>query len=128
MLANLTPYLQEIDGFICSPHEIKVVRKIAGKNFIIVTPGIRPVNFDIPLASTKIHGITNEIANQEGIDIQNVLHQFNQALESYYKLKRQYEDQIQKEISKLRTNTNLTTKEKRDKFFLYALFDARVCT
>ena len=35
----------KIDGFICSPHEIKVVRKIAGKNFIIVTPGIRPKNY-----------------------------------------------------------------------------------
>ena len=41
---------------------------------------IRPVNFEIPLASTKIHGITNEIANQEGIDVQEVLKKFNKAL------------------------------------------------
>ena len=30
-----------LDGVICSPKEIKVIRKATGKNFIIVTPGIR---------------------------------------------------------------------------------------
>ena len=34
-----------LDGAVCSPHEIKHVRKIAGKNFIIVVPGIRPDNY-----------------------------------------------------------------------------------
>ena len=34
-----------LDGAVCSPHEIKRVRKIAGKNFIIVVPGIRPDNY-----------------------------------------------------------------------------------
>ena len=30
-----------LDGVVCSPKEIKVLRKATGKNFIIVTPGIR---------------------------------------------------------------------------------------
>ena len=30
-----------LDGIVCSPKEIKVIRKATGKNFIIVTPGIR---------------------------------------------------------------------------------------
>ena len=30
-----------LDGVICSPKEIKYIRKEVGKNFIIVTPGIR---------------------------------------------------------------------------------------
>ena len=35
----------KLDGIVCSPHEIKRVRKIAGNNFIIVVPGIRPDNY-----------------------------------------------------------------------------------
>tara|TARA_B100000886_G_scaffold338692_1_gene302144 strand:+ start:619 stop:1302 length:684 start_codon:yes stop_codon:yes gene_type:complete len=31
----------KLDGIVCSPKEIKYVRKVVGKNFIIVTPGIR---------------------------------------------------------------------------------------
>ena len=30
-----------LDGVVCSPREIKAIRKEIGKNFIIVTPGIR---------------------------------------------------------------------------------------
>ena len=30
-----------LDGVVCSPKEIKVIRKATGTNFIIVTPGIR---------------------------------------------------------------------------------------
>ncbi len=30
-----------LDGVVCSPKEIKFIRKTVGKNFIIVTPGIR---------------------------------------------------------------------------------------
>ena len=33
-----------LDGVVCSPKEIKVIRKETGKNFLIVTPGIRLVN------------------------------------------------------------------------------------
>ncbi len=31
----------KLDGIVCSPREIKLVRKEVGKNFLIVTPGIR---------------------------------------------------------------------------------------
>ena len=31
----------ELDGVVCSPKEIKHIRKEVGKNFIIITPGIR---------------------------------------------------------------------------------------
>ena len=31
-----------LDGVVCSPKEIKTVKKIAGKKLLIVTPGIRP--------------------------------------------------------------------------------------
>ena len=31
----------KLDGIVCSPKEIKYIRKEVGKNFIIVTPGIR---------------------------------------------------------------------------------------
>ncbi len=31
----------KLDGVVCSPQEIKHIRKVVGKNFIIVTPGIR---------------------------------------------------------------------------------------
>tara|TARA_B100000214_G_scaffold238853_1_gene174695 strand:- start:134 stop:580 length:447 start_codon:yes stop_codon:yes gene_type:complete len=30
-----------LDGVVCSPKELKYIRKEVGKNFIIVTPGIR---------------------------------------------------------------------------------------
>ena len=33
-----------LDGVVCSPQEIKYIRKEVGKNFIIVTPGIRMSN------------------------------------------------------------------------------------
>ena len=33
-----------LDGVVCSPKEIKYIRKEVGKNFIIVTPGIRITN------------------------------------------------------------------------------------
>jgi len=35
----------KIDGIICSPHEIKTIKKISGNNLLIVTPGIRPSSF-----------------------------------------------------------------------------------
>ena len=35
----------KLDGIVCSPHEIKLVKKLSSDNFIIVTPGIRPINY-----------------------------------------------------------------------------------
>jgi orotidine-5'-phosphate decarboxylase len=34
-----------LDGVVCSPYEAEAVRKECGKDFIIVTPGIRPKNY-----------------------------------------------------------------------------------
>ena len=34
-----------VDGIVCSPLEIKMVRKIVGKKFLIVVPGIRPKGY-----------------------------------------------------------------------------------
>ena len=41
---------------------------------------------------------------------------FNEALSTFYKLKKQYKDQSDKFISKVRVNSNLTAKEKHDAF------------
>ncbi|MCX5708695.1 MAG: orotidine-5'-phosphate decarboxylase [Candidatus Omnitrophica bacterium] len=35
-----------LDGVVCSVQEAAVVRKVCGKNFVIVTPGIRPKGSD----------------------------------------------------------------------------------
>jgi orotidine-5'-phosphate decarboxylase len=31
-----------VDGIVCSPHEIEVIKRELGKQFLVVTPGIRP--------------------------------------------------------------------------------------
>ena len=31
-----------LDGVVCSPHEIEIIKKECGRDFLIVTPGIRP--------------------------------------------------------------------------------------
>jgi orotidine-5'-phosphate decarboxylase len=36
-----------LDGVVCSAQEIEIVRRAAGKDFLIVTPGIRPAGADL---------------------------------------------------------------------------------
>ena len=31
-----------LDGVVCSAHEARVIRQVTGKDFVLVTPGIRP--------------------------------------------------------------------------------------
>ena len=35
----------KLHGLVCSPKEIKIVKKLAGDKLIIITPGIRPINY-----------------------------------------------------------------------------------
>jgi len=32
----------DLDGVVCSPHEIEIIKKECGRDFLVVTPGIRP--------------------------------------------------------------------------------------
>ena len=36
----------KLDGIVCSPQEIAIVKKITQNKLIIVTPGIRPINYE----------------------------------------------------------------------------------
>jgi len=49
IVSNYTQYALEnnLDGIVCSPKEISIVKNKAQKKLLIITPGIRPVNFDI---------------------------------------------------------------------------------
>ena len=38
--------INKLDGIVCSPQEIAIVKKITQNKLIIVTPGIRPVNYE----------------------------------------------------------------------------------
>ena len=35
----------KLDGIVCSPKEIKIIKKISSNKLLIITPGIRPINF-----------------------------------------------------------------------------------
>lgn len=41
---------------------------------------VRPDGFNIPYDAEQIHGISTELAEEKGVDIQEVLHKFNEAL------------------------------------------------
>ena len=46
IVSNYTNYAlnHNLDGIVCSPAEIKIIKDIAGDKLLIVTPGIRPEN------------------------------------------------------------------------------------
>ena len=47
LVKKLVKYAKKngLDGIVCSPLEIKTIRKEIGKRMIIVVPGIRPINY-----------------------------------------------------------------------------------
>ena len=47
LVTDFTYYAIEnkLDGLVCSPHEIELVKKIAGNRLIVVTPGIRSFSY-----------------------------------------------------------------------------------
>jgi orotidine-5'-phosphate decarboxylase len=40
--------INRLDGIVCSPREIKIVKNIISDRLIIITPGIRPVSYNNP--------------------------------------------------------------------------------
>ena len=57
-----------LDGVVCSPHEIEIIRKIVGKKFLIVTPGIRPENNKVNNDDQK-RTMTPKVAIEKGADL-----------------------------------------------------------
>ena len=49
IVLNYTQYALEnnLDGIVCSPREISKIKNKAQKKLLIITPGIRPANYDI---------------------------------------------------------------------------------
>ena len=49
IVTNYTQYALEnnLDGIVCSPNEISKIKKKAQKKLLIITPGIRPANYNI---------------------------------------------------------------------------------
>ena len=47
LVSDFTDYALEnkLDGIVCSPHEIEIIKKIAGNKLKIITPGIRPSSY-----------------------------------------------------------------------------------
>ena len=57
-----------IIGLVCSPHEIKVVRKEVGKKMILVVPGIRPEKKPLSIKDDQIRTLTPKEAINLGAD------------------------------------------------------------
>lgn len=55
-----------LDGVVCSPREIKAVRDACGKDFLIVTPGVRPAGADL---NDQRRVMTPKEAMTEGADL-----------------------------------------------------------
>ena len=48
IVSNFTTHalINKLDGLVCSPKEIKIIKKIASNKLLIITPGIRPDNYN----------------------------------------------------------------------------------
>ena len=56
-----------LDGIVCSPKEIKKIREIVSNKLLIITPGIRPANYDIA-EDDQVRTMTPKEAISEGAD------------------------------------------------------------
>ena len=47
IIKKFTNYAIEnkLDGIVCSPNEIKIIKNISANKLLIITPGIRPINY-----------------------------------------------------------------------------------
>ncbi len=46
-----------LDGVVCSPHEVGLIRQIAKANFMTITPGVRPdKDGEVPVSQITSHG------------------------------------------------------------------------
>ncbi|MFK7995391.1 MAG: orotidine-5'-phosphate decarboxylase [Granulosicoccus sp.] len=46
-----------LDGVVCSPHEVGLIRSIAKANFLTITPGVRPdKDGEVPVSQITSHG------------------------------------------------------------------------
>src|SRR5438132_1288716 len=64
-LAGLA-YAAEVDGVVASPHEVPIVREACGKDFLVVTPGIRPAG---ARAGDQARAATPAAALKAGADL-----------------------------------------------------------
>ena len=77
----------ELDGIVCSPREVKVIKELCGKEFIAVTPGIRTkkMNDDQSRVSTPKEAINNGsdflVIGRPVIESSNPLKSLNQVLD-----------------------------------------------
>ena len=58
----------KLDGVVCSPKEIDLVRKEVGNNFLIVTPGIRPEGYKSKNDDQK-RTLSPKMAIKKGADL-----------------------------------------------------------
>ena len=79
----------ELDGIVCSPREVKVIKELCGKEFIAVTPGIRTkeMNDDQSRVSSPKEAINNGsdflVIGRPITESSNPLKSLNQVLEDF---------------------------------------------
>ena len=69
IITSFTNYAleNELDGIVCSPKEIKTIKKISKNKLLIITPGIRPLNY-INSSDDQIRTMTPKEAILAGAD------------------------------------------------------------
>ena len=69
IITSFTKYAlkNKLDGVVCSPKEIKIIKKISLDKLLIITPGIRPLNFKYEHDDQK-RTMTPKEALQAGAD------------------------------------------------------------